>query len=166
MTIIQLTLTRCIRKFAPPGVNVGSCFNMSPLLGRVSHVFLVLAVSGCMTMLPANVFARDKVRRDVESYAIASCLAYQQQPYLKDQGDGWASAVVQRSKGDINAFTAVAAAVKTEVAKGDMAVIRNEAGPEPDKTLPIAYCVELLDTPSIHAAIEKAIKKLAGSYKN
>ena len=124
------------------------------------------SLSNCFATLPANAYAHDKVRRDVESYAIASCLAYQQQPYLKDQGDGWASAVVQRSKGDINAFTDVAVAVKTEVAKGDMAVIRNEAGPEPDKTLPVAYCVELLDSPSIHAAIEKAIKKLAGSYQN
>lgn len=138
---------------------------MKHLLGRVGYGALIFALSGCLTSIPANVYAQDKVRRDVESYAIASCLVYQKEPYLKDQGDGWASAVVQRSKGDIAALTAVAAAVKTEVAKGNMAVIRSETDKSPDKALPVAYCVEIIDTPSVHSAVEKAVKTLAGSYK-
>jgi hypothetical protein len=117
-----------------------------------------------MATLPANTVANNAVRRDVEGYAIASCLFYQQQPYLKDQGDGWASAIVQRSKGDINALTAVGAAVKAEVAKGDMAVIRSETSPTGDETLPIEYCFEIIDSPSVNAAIESAIKKLSASY--
>jgi hypothetical protein len=39
---------------------------------------------------------RPPVLRDVEGYVIASCLAQQSEPYLKDQGDGWASVVIQR----------------------------------------------------------------------
>lgn len=133
--------------------------------GRVAGYVFSITLMACAAALPAKANAYDSVRRDVESYAIASCLTYQQQPYLKDQGDGWASAIIQRAKSDINALTGVAAAVKTEVAKGGMAVIPNEVGPARDKSLPIAYCFEILDSPVIHTAVEKAIKKLAVSYK-
>src|SRR2546429_7213897 len=33
--------------------------------------------------------------------SIASCLTQQAEPYLKDQGDAWASVIVQRMHGDI-----------------------------------------------------------------
>lgn len=124
-----------------------------------------MTLSACVATVPTRSIANDAVRRDVESYAIASCLTYQQKAFLKDQGDSWASAIVQRSKGDINELTSVAEVVKAEVAKGNMVVIRNETGPAPDKALPVAYCFEILNTPSVHTAVEQAIKKLAASYK-
>jgi len=122
-------------------------------------------LNACAATPVAATSGRDAARRDVESYAIASCLTYQQQPLLKDQGDGWASAIIQRSKGALDDFTAVAEAVKSEVAKGNMAVIRVETGPEHEKALPIAYCFEILDTPSVHAAVVSAMKNLADAYR-
>lgn len=122
-------------------------------------------LNACAATPVAATAGRDAARRDVESYAIASCLTYQQQPFLKDQGDGWASAIIQRSKGALDDFTTVAEAVKAEVARGNMVVIRVETGPEHEKALPVAYCFEILHTPSVHAAIDNAMKSLADAYK-
>jgi hypothetical protein len=123
------------------------------------------ALVGCGTTPPATASGRNPVQRDVEGYAVASCLAYQKQAYLKDQGDGWASVIIQRSKGELEAFTAVADAVKTEVAKGNMVVIPVETGPEHEKALPVAYCFEILNAPSVHAAVKHAVEKLSTSYE-
>jgi hypothetical protein len=165
MTIIRHTLTRGIQAFVQLVKNSGYYLNHRHLWHRVTYCFFAASLTACVTTPPSKAHAQDTTRRDVESYAIASCLVYQKQPYLKDQGDGWASAIVQRAKGDINDLTAVAMAVKTEVAKGNMAVIRNEMGPAPDKLLPVAYCYEILDTPLVHEAVEKAIGNLVPFYK-
>lgn len=166
MTIMRHTLVRSIQKFIHHARNPGNCDDPIKLRNRHLAYCLVFApLSACATTPNAAASGRDPVRRDVEGYAIASCLTYQQQPYLKDQGDGWASAIIQRSRGDLDALTAVAEAVKTEVAKGNMSVIRVETGPKHEKALPIAYCFLILDTPSVHTAVENTIKKLAASYK-
>ena len=116
-------------------------------------------------MSTASAGGRPAVQRDVEGYAIASCLANLDQPYLKDQGDAWAAAIIQRAKGGLGAFNLVATAVKAEVAKGGMAVMHAETGAEKDKTLPIMYCNEIIYRPSVDAAISKAVTKLAPSYR-
>ena len=108
---------------------------------------------------------RTEVQRDVEGYAIASCLVNQPQPYLKDQGDAWASVIVQRMKGDISVFASLAEQVKRENAKGKMAVVRNEASPGKDKALPVLYCNEIIDRPGVRAAIEKSVAELNSSYQ-
>jgi hypothetical protein len=125
---------------------------------------LSVLIAGCLAMSISDAQARSAVQRDVEGYAIASCLTEQKEPYLSDQGDGWASAIVQRSHGGLEPFKAVTAAVEAELAKGHMAVIRDETQPMKGVTLPIAYCAEIIDVPSVHAAIEKAVKQLAQSY--
>jgi hypothetical protein len=101
----------------------------------------------------------------VESYAIASCLARQDQPYLKDQGDAWASVILQRSKGELEVFIGVAEAIKAEIAKADMPVIHTETQPMKGKPLPVLYCGEIIDAPQVRAAINRAIRKLAPSYR-
>lgn len=126
---------------------------------------LLVAAAGCSVVSPPNIYARSALQRDVEGYAIAACFVGQNQPYLKDQGDGWASVIVQRSKGGVDAFVDVAAAVKAELAKGDMAVIHSETEPMKDKLLPVLYCNEIIDVPSVHVAINKAVKRLAPSYR-
>jgi hypothetical protein len=82
-------------------------------------------------------YGRSDVQRDVEGYAISSCLTSQKDAYLKDQGDGWASVIVQRSHGDIEHFKKVADAVNSEVAEGHVAVIRPESEPVQGKELPL-----------------------------
>jgi hypothetical protein len=109
--------------------------------------------------------SRPEVIRDAEGYAIASCLTYQAQPDLKAQGDAWASVIVQRMKGSLDALTGIAEQVKRESAKGNMAVIRDESGRGKDKELPVLYCSEMIDTPSVRAAIQKAVTELDPSYR-
>src|SRR6185436_9376363 len=110
-------------------VSSGSCLEMRKIR-RLMAGYLLFVAAGSAVMSTACAADRSAVELDVEGYAIASCLAAQDQPYLKDQGDGWASAIIQRSKGAPDAFVAVGTAVKAELAKGDMAVIRSETGPE------------------------------------
>ena len=64
-------------------------------------VFLLLAilVGSCGEKAETLGAPRQQVLRDVEGYVVASCLAYQSQPYLKDQGDASSSVIVQRMKG-------------------------------------------------------------------
>jgi hypothetical protein len=105
------------------------------------------------------------VQRDVEGYAIASCLTSQTEPYLKDQGDAWASVVVQRMHGDIDVLAGIAEQVQRENATGDMAVMRDEARPAQGKPLPVLHCGEVIDRPAVRAAIQKAIATLRPSYE-
>ncbi|MBR0848041.1 hypothetical protein JQ543_09845 [Bradyrhizobium diazoefficiens] len=132
---------------------------MRHLLPRFAGVLLAVAVAN-----PAG--ARTALQRDVEDYAVASCLANQDQAYLRDQGDGWASVIVQRAKGGLEPLKAVAAAVKTELAKGNMPVIRSESEPGKGKALPVLYCSEIVDAPAVRAAVDAAMKKLAASYRS
>lgn len=131
---------------------------------RIAMLLLGLAVAGCATKVDTIGSPRPEVVRDVEGYATASCLVNQSQPYLKDQGDAWASVIVQRMNGDLEVFAGVAEQVKLETAKGDMAVVRNEAEPGSDKALPVLYCSEIIDKPTVRAAIQKAIAALSPSY--
>jgi hypothetical protein len=123
---------------------------------RIAVALLAATTSDAATSA-SDAHARTAVRRDVEGYAIASCLAAQDQQYLKDQGDGWASAIIQRGKGSLDAFTGIASAVKAELAKANMAVIRRENETK-DKPLPIMYCSEIIDAPSVRAAINNALR--------
>jgi hypothetical protein len=131
---------------------------------RVALLLLGLAAAGCAAGVDTIAPPRPEVLRDAEGYAIASCLTDQAQPYLKDQGDAWASVIVQRMKGGLDALAGIAEQVKRENARGDMAVIRDEASPGKDKTLPVLYCGEIIDRPSVRAAIQKAVAELGPSY--
>jgi hypothetical protein len=71
---------------------------------RIAMLLLALLAAGCTTKTDTVGSPRPAVVRDVEGYAIASCLVNQFEPYLKDQGDAWASVIVQRMKGDLEVF--------------------------------------------------------------
>jgi hypothetical protein len=131
---------------------------------RIAMLLSALLAAGCTTKTDTTDSPRSAAVRDVESYAIASCLVNQSQPYLADQGDAWASVIVQRMKGDLEVFAGVAEQVKLETAKGEMAVVRSEAEPGTDKALPVLYCSEIIDKPAVRAAIQKAVAALNPSY--
>ena len=97
-------------------------------------------------------------KKDLEGFAIASCLTFQESPYLKDQGDAWASVIVQRMSGDFGTLPKIAEVVKKEVSKGIMAVIRAEGVAGKDKILPILYCNEIVYTPAVQAVIADSLK--------
>ncbi|WP_206199449.1 hypothetical protein [Parasulfuritortus cantonensis] len=131
---------------------------------RLALLLSALAIAGQVNGAGTIGAPRPAVLRDVEGYAIASCLARQDRPYLMDQGDAWASVIVQRMKGDVNVLAGLAEQVQAESARGRMAVIRDEANPGKDKMLPVLYCSEIIDRPTVRAAIEKAVAALAPSY--
>lgn len=126
---------------------------------------VALTLGGCGATTGTLVSPRTDLLRDLEGYAIASCLVYQSDPYLQDQGDAWASVIVQRSQGDLEVFTNLATQVKNEVGKGEMAVIRDEAGAGKDKALPVLYCGEIIDKPAIRSAIEAGVGLISRSYQ-
>lgn len=126
---------------------------------------VMTVIAAGFSMSGAAAHGRPSVQRDVEGYAIATCLANQKEPYLKDQGDSWASVIVQRSHGGIGPFNSVAAAVKTELAQGHLPVVHQDSEPPRDRQLPLLYCAEIIDTPGVDVALRSAIKKLAPSYR-
>jgi len=134
-------------------------------MGWIKFVLAATCAVSCATAALAADSTRPRVQRDVEGYAIATCLTYQAEPYLRGQGDGWASAIVQGGKGDINVLARLAARVKQELPKVPMAVIPSESGVGHDTTLPILYCHELIDRPAVRAAIRQAIAALAPAYR-
>lgn len=129
-------------------------------------VLISLLAAGCAPNENPDGPPRTLVQRDVEGYAIASCLTNQAEPYLKDQGDAWASVIVQRMKGDLEPLADLAEAVKRESQTGTMAVIRDASQPTSGKPLPVLYCGEIIDMQAVRVAIQKAIRELAPAYEN
>lgn len=132
---------------------------------RVILLLLVFTISGCAAKVDTTGAPPPEVLRDVEGYAIAVCLMNQPQSYLKDQGDAWASVIIQRMRGNPAELADVAEQVKHESAKGEMAVIRNETEPGKDKILRLLYCYEIIYRPPVRVAIQKAVAALKPSYE-
>lgn len=132
---------------------------------RAIVLLLGFVVVGCTPKVVTIGAPRPEVLRDVEGYAIASCLVYQAPPYLQEQGDAWASVIVQRMKGDLEVFTGLAEQVKRESMEGETAVIRDESEPGKGKLLPVLYCSEIIDKPAVRAAIQRAVAALKSSYQ-
>lgn len=126
---------------------------------------IALVLLARISLGSSGAFARTTLQRDVEGYAIATCLSHQNEPYLRDQGDAWASVVVQRSHGDVELLHPVQEAVEAELKKGHVAAIYQENDPRHSKTVPVLYCAEIIDEAEVRSAIDTAIKKLAPAYR-
>ncbi len=124
---------------------------------------LVLVVTVAMAM-PPPVWARSALQRDAESYAIASCLFRQREPLLAAQGDAWGDAIVQRSAGDIKHFAAITRAVDAALKRNPVAIGHDEATGK-GKSMPVLLCGEIIDVPSVRAAINRAEVRLGPDYQ-
>ena len=113
---------------------------------------VVIILTGCSTV---NSYQKVMAKKDIEGYAIASCLTYQESPYLQDQGDAWASAIVQRMEGSIEILSDISEIIKQEVSKGEMAVVRSESVNAKDKALPVLYCNEIIYKQPVQSALQK-----------
>ncbi len=131
---------------------------------RIIIIFLTLILTACTTKSVTDDLSKSKALRDIEGYAIASCLAFQPNSYLKDQGDAWASVIIQRMKGSPDALAEIIEQVKLEAEQGNMAVIRDDAMPGQDKSLPILFCSEIVDLPKVRDAIQKAMMIIEPLY--
>jgi len=131
----------------------------------MSKALLVAVTFTCGSLWTGRAEARSDVQRDVEGYAIATCLTKQSDPTLKDQGDAWASVIVQRAHGDLDPFHAVQDAVEAALKKGTVPAIHNEQDPKHSKPVPLLYCAEIIDEPTVRPVIDKSIKRLAPAYR-
>jgi hypothetical protein len=126
---------------------------------RTALLLAALATCGCTENDRKTASAvRQEALRDIESYAVGSCLAYQNHPYLKDQGDAWASAIIQRSQVNLDVFGRISSRIEAENKKGDMVVVRSETQPSGDLELPLLYCHQIIDQPAVRAEINKAVE--------
>lgn len=126
---------------------------------RSISIVCLLLMTACATSLGSSTEERPSVVRDAERYAIASCLTRQSHPYLRDQGDAWASAIVQTMAGDPALLGPIVTAVDQELNQNSMAVARDDATGG-DKNLPIMHCAEIGDAPEVRRAINTAVEAL------
>ncbi len=131
---------------------------------RITIFFVYFLVTACATRPDINRTLQPELLRDVEGYAIASCLASQPHSYLKDQGDAWASVIVQRMHGDPSVLLDIFKRVTIQVEKGNIAVMRSEIEPGQDKILPVLFCSEIIYQPEIRSTILEVVKKLEPFY--
>jgi hypothetical protein len=130
------------------------------------HVRWRVAAAAVLAALSsAALQARSTLDRDVEGYAMASCLAAAGDPRLKDESDAWASVIVQRSRGGIAPFTALAAAVRAELARRgiDRMSIETPAGAS-DRPVPLLTCHDIIDAPAVAKALDTARARLRRDY--
>lgn len=124
-------------------------------------IMVVALLVGCSGQpQPAKPAARD----DLVQYATASCFAFQQNPYLKDQGERWAGAVVQNARGPVEKWTPVANAVKAELARSGVAQGQGEGPQAPTVPLPVMTCGRIATTSAVGSAIDGAAQALAEDY--
>ena len=126
-----------------------------------------LATAAMISFAASNALAagRSPALRDAEGYAIATCLSDQSQPFLKAQGEGWGSVVIQRGEGDLSVYRRISDAVRVEMRKGDLMVVHLDADPPRDEAVPVVYCGEIIDRPAVRKAIDRALVQLAPDYR-
>ena len=127
--------------------------------------FAAIAVaSGVLPM--GGAVARSALDRDLEGYAIASCMIASRDTVLMEQGQGWAGAIVQRSHGPIEIFSGVSKVVNEKIRVSGFAVGHQDGPVQSNGTkLFMLTCGEIIDQPSIVRAVARARLKLARYYK-
>lgn len=133
---------------------------------RSAIVFLAL-LAGCSGQSkPVKVETKPAARDDLVEYATASCFAFQQNEYLKDQGERWAGAVMQNARGPVEKWTPVADAVKAELTRSGVAQGQGEGPQSPTVPLPVMTCGRIAATPAVSRSIDAAAKAMADDYRN
>ena len=128
-------------------------------------MMLLALVAGCSGgALPAKADKKPAARDDLVEYATASCFAFQQNGYLKDQGERWAGAVLQHAPGPVAKWTLVADAVKAELARAGVGQGQGEGPQAPTVPMPVMTCWRIATMPSVSRSIDAAVRALAGDY--
>lgn len=115
---------------------------------------------------PAISSARPAIARDLEGYAVASCLAAQRDATLRVQGEGWARMIMMgRAKGDPEEWLRLSKAVRGALNPADVPLLKPARAIDPSPELPLAYCGEIIDKPTVRAAIDAAAGRLGAAYR-
>jgi len=127
-----------------------------------SIALIVLLFSGGS----AQAKARSALDRDLDDYAISTCLLETDNTALKEQGGRWAGAIVQRSHGPIEAFSLIADAVRAEIKEKGFAQGHDD-GPIASGAIamPMLTCGEMTDQPKVAHAMSKAKAALRRHYR-
>jgi hypothetical protein len=119
---------------------------------------------------------RSDVQRDVEGYAVSSCLMTLKQKegvisakdaeFLNQQGQYGVDIVIQRGEGDVETLFMVGPLVQAAMETKPISMVQGD-GPFDERShhAAIFYCVEIIDAPKVRASIDKAIAKLKPAYK-
>lgn len=108
--------------------------------------------------------ATARAERDLTRYAMAACLAAQNEPMLQDQGWRWAAGLVEGGHGPIEAWTPVAEAAAIELARSGVGMGKPDGPSSPSIPMPLMTCGQIADAPSVRAAIDTAARALAPDY--
>ena len=119
------------------------------------------AFAGAATQTPRDPAGPE---RDLTRYAMAACLAAQDQPYLKDQGQRWASGLIELGHGPVEAWLPVAQAVTAELARTGVGMSKPDGPLHPSVPTPLMTCGHIADAPLERAAIDTAARALAADY--
>jgi|GEM_PF-996170 len=101
---------------------------------------------------------------DVKTYAIAACLANQEEPLLKKQGQQWAAGIVEFSNLGFESglMLNLSETVKAEIAKNSMPIARSKSSDAHDiSKMSIWYCVEVIPNT---IAVRKAIFEVVAEF--
>lgn len=134
------------------------------------RTFILLVALGAIAapawVAPARAAPRAALERDLEGYAVASCLAAQKDETLRTQGEGWARMIVMgRAKGDFEKWRPLGDAVRSALNPADVPLLKPERAIDPAPELPLAYCGEIIDKPRVRVAIDMARRRLAADYR-
>lgn len=132
---------------------------------RMAIMFSAL-LAGCSGQSqPVKAETKPAARDVLVQYATASCFAFQQNDYLKDQGERWAGAIMQNARGPVEEWTPVADAVKAELARSGVAQGQGEGPQSPTVPLPVMTCGKIVATPAVSRSIDASAKALADDYQ-
>ena len=126
----------------------------------------ILATVAVALAAPTLAAPRPALERDLEGYAVASCLAAQRDPTLRAQGQGWARMIMLgRVRGGPDEWRRLSEAVRGALNPAAVPLLKPERATDPAPELPLAYCGEIIDTPAVRAAIDAAARRLAPAYR-
>jgi len=131
---------------------------------RWTSALIAFAVVVAPSAVPAQT-PRTALERDLDGFVMASCLAKAENPALKEQGDAWAGAVVQRSHGDFEIFKTLGKVVADELALTGFGVAHRDGPAALDLPLPALTCAEMRDRPAVRRALQAARAKLSPAYR-
>ncbi|MFP8967374.1 hypothetical protein ACKC9G_12400 [Pokkaliibacter sp. CJK22405] len=102
--------------------------------------------------------------QDMTEYAMASCLYHQKSEYLQEEGNAWASIIINRMHGAIDVLTEINQAVLKASEQQKPFVVSSETSPTHDRVVYIPYCYEMASTPVVKSAIDQAAKAISKDY--
>lgn len=129
-------------------------------------LLLIALLTACAGAPPSRAGeAPGEAAQDAAAYAVASCFAAQPQPFLQDQGNRWAGAIIQRGAGPLETWIGIAEAVKAELASSGIKQGQGDGPSAATIALPVMTCGEIAAAPAVRTALARAIASLEPAYR-